>query len=74
MSALRPVDVHDVQCLKQLRAFFYRRKDRTLENLHGGDIVLTAEDMAAIARIMEENPVKGGRGLATDAIDLKLWG
>ncbi|CDO74158.1 hypothetical protein BN946_scf185043.g209 [Trametes cinnabarina] len=50
------------------------RKDRTLENLHGGDIVLTPEDMAAIARIMEENPVKGGRGLATDAIDLKLWG
>ncbi|KAL7282015.1 hypothetical protein ACG7TL_003482 [Trametes sanguinea] len=50
------------------------KKERNLENIRGGDIELSPDDLAEIARIMKENPVKGNRGLATKAIDLKLWG
>ncbi|KAL1939739.1 hypothetical protein VTO73DRAFT_9772 [Trametes versicolor] len=49
------------------------RKERTLENLYGADVELSPEDLADIARVMEENPLKGDRGYG-DAIDLKLWG
>ncbi|KAJ3019103.1 hypothetical protein NUW54_g175 [Trametes sanguinea] len=50
------------------------RKERTVENILGGEIELSPEELAEIARIMEENPVKGDRGLTTKSIDLKLWG
>ncbi|KAI0637671.1 aldo/keto reductase [Trametes polyzona] len=49
------------------------RKERTLENLYAADIELGPEDLADIARVMEENPLKGDRGFG-DKIDLKLWG
>ncbi|KAI0363832.1 aldo/keto reductase [Pilatotrama ljubarskyi] len=49
------------------------RKERTLENLYGGDIELSSEDQAEVARLMEENPVLGDRALGP-AVDLKLWG
>lgn len=49
------------------------RKERTLENLYGADVELSPEDLADIARVMEENPLRGDRGYG-DAIDLKLWG
>ncbi len=47
--------------------------ERTLENLYGADVELSPEDLADIARVMEENPLRGDRGYG-DAIDLKLWG
>ncbi|KAH9853951.1 NADP-dependent oxidoreductase domain-containing protein [Lenzites betulinus] len=49
------------------------RKDRTLENLHGGDVELSSLDVADVARVMMENPVPGDRGYGAE-IDLKLWG
>ncbi|KAI0643982.1 aldo/keto reductase [Trametes meyenii] len=49
------------------------RKERTLENLRGGDVELSAQDLAAVARVMGENPVQGHRYFGA-AVDLKLWG
>ena len=51
----------------------YSRKERTLENLLASDIEMTAADMAEIAKIMEENPVKGHRYFGEDP-NMRLWG
>ncbi|KAI9067114.1 aldo/keto reductase [Trametes sanguinea] len=47
-------------------------KSRVLENLAGGNVVLTDEEKEEITRIVNEHPVKGGRYGAT--IDVALWG
>lgn len=52
--------------------FKYRRAERTLENMAGADIVLTAEESAEIDRILQTNPVKGGR-YGDDDAKYKLW-
>lgn len=39
-------------------------KDRTLENIAAGKINLDAEDIKAIDKILNDNPVKGGRANA----------
>ncbi|KAI0666495.1 aldo/keto reductase, partial [Trametes maxima] len=49
------------------------RKERTLENIHGGDVELSAQDLATVAKVLEENPVQGHRYFG-GAVDLKLWG
>lgn len=50
-----------------------RRKERTLENLSGGDIELSKAELDEIAQIMATNPVQGDRYFGP-AMDLKLWG
>ncbi|PIL36668.1 hypothetical protein GSI_00357 [Ganoderma sinense ZZ0214-1] len=49
------------------------RKERTLENLHGGEAVLSKEDLDEFAQLLDANPVKGDQDF-WDAVDLKLWG
>ncbi|KAI0751220.1 aldo/keto reductase [Daedaleopsis nitida] len=49
------------------------RKERTLENLAGGDIELSKAELDEIAQIMATNPVHGERYWGS-ADDLKLWG
>lgn len=49
-----------------------RRKERNLENLAGGDVVLTEDEKTEIAYILDAHPVRGGRaGKGEDAL---LWG
>jgi len=46
-----------------------------LENQAGGDVELSAEDLAEIGQLLEEYPRKGGRyidGLTNE--QLHLWG
>ncbi|KAI0334954.1 aldo/keto reductase [Cubamyces sp. BRFM 1775] len=47
-------------------------KKRVLENLGGGDVILTEEEKQEIARVLEEHPVKGGR--YGEKVELALWG
>ncbi|KAI0356187.1 aldo/keto reductase [Trametes cingulata] len=47
-------------------------KKRILENLGGGEVILTEEEKQEIARVLEEHPVKGGRYGETVAV--ALWG
>ena len=62
---LRPLIVH-----WSLR----RRKERTLENLAGGDVILTEEEKQEVAHILETHPVKGGRYADDPSTDALLWG
>jgi len=48
-------------------------KKRTLENVGGGDVVLTAEDKAEISKILAGHEVKGDRYFGNDAA-AQLWG
>ncbi|KZT67695.1 Aldo/keto reductase [Daedalea quercina L-15889] len=48
-------------------------KKRTLENLAGGDVVLTKEDLKDIDEVVEKYPVKGDRYFGDDN-RLLLWG
>ncbi|KAI0643669.1 aldo/keto reductase [Trametes meyenii] len=50
------------------------RKERNLENLAGGDVILTEEEKTEVARVLEANPVKGGRYSDNAAEDNLLWG
>jgi pyridoxine 4-dehydrogenase len=47
---------------------------RTIENLAANDISLTSEDMAEVAKVLEENPVKGGRYFGEAEDDASTWG
>ncbi|KAI0363829.1 aldo/keto reductase [Pilatotrama ljubarskyi] len=49
------------------------RKERNLENLAGGDVILTEEEKKEIAHVLETHPVKGGRYF-DDEHDALLWG
>ncbi|EPT06154.1 hypothetical protein FOMPIDRAFT_1021201 [Fomitopsis schrenkii] len=53
-------------------------KKRTLENLAGGDIVLTAGELKAIADVQEKYPVQGFRYFSSTSemapLDMGLWG
>lgn len=55
-----------------------RSKKRTLENLAGGDIVLTAGELKAIADVQEKYPVQGFRYFSSTSemapLDMGLWG
>ncbi|KIK69358.1 hypothetical protein GYMLUDRAFT_214481 [Collybiopsis luxurians FD-317 M1] len=46
---------------------------RTLENLEGGDVELTKEELAAVQQVLDANPVAGERYLGKQ-VDLFLWG
>ncbi|KAI0773744.1 NADP-dependent oxidoreductase domain-containing protein [Fomes fomentarius] len=51
------------------------RKERTLENLHGADVELSAADLEEIKKILDTNPVHGHRYVkAGDQFDKLLWG
>ncbi|KAI0334918.1 aldo/keto reductase [Cubamyces sp. BRFM 1775] len=50
------------------------RKERTLENLAGGDVILTEEEKQEVAHILETHPVKGGRYADDPSTDALLWG
>lgn len=53
----------------------YRRKERTLENLHGADVELSVADLEEIKKILDTNPVHGHRYIkAGDQFDKLLWG
>ncbi|KAH9853948.1 aldo/keto reductase [Lenzites betulinus] len=47
------------------------RKERTLENLAGGDVILTEDEKKEIIHILEVHPVKGGRYGKDESL---LWG
>ncbi|KAI5122111.1 hypothetical protein M0805_002233 [Coniferiporia weirii] len=49
-------------------------KERTLENIVGGEIELTSEEVAAINKVLEDNPVQGGRYFAGSDEQNHLWG
>lgn len=55
-----------------------RSRKRTLENLAGGDVVLTADELKAIAEVQEKYPVQGDRYFAADSkmapLAMGLWG
>ena len=58
-----------------LKDHFVRNSKRTLENLAGGDVELSSEDLAEIDKVLETHTVKGGRYV--DAVPnekLLLWG
>ena len=55
-------------------SFSYRRKERTLENLAGGDVILSEEEKKEVAHILETHPVKGGRYADDPSTDALLWG
>lgn len=62
---------HHAHCT--LKSYIDRRsKKRVLENLAGGDVILTEAEKEEIARVLEERPVKGGR--YGEKVDLALWG
>ncbi|KIK56439.1 hypothetical protein GYMLUDRAFT_1016317 [Collybiopsis luxurians FD-317 M1] len=46
---------------------------RTLENLKGGDVELTKEELAGVEQILAAHPVAGERYLGKD-VELYLWG
>lgn len=48
-------------------------KKRTLENLAGGEVVLTEAELAEIAGIQEKYPVQGDRYFGNDEA-AGLWG
>ncbi|KAH9842659.1 aldo/keto reductase [Rhodofomes roseus] len=48
-------------------------KKRTLENLAGGDVVLTEAELAEVAEVMEKYPVQGDRYFGDDEA-MGLWG
>jgi pyridoxine 4-dehydrogenase len=50
------------------------KKERTLENLAGIDVVLTADDSAEIEKVLESFEPKGGRYNDKMAPHLHLWG
>ena len=49
-----------------------------LENLAGGDVVLTADELKAIADVQEKYPVQGARYFSSESemakMDMGLWG
>lgn len=49
------------------------RKEQTLENLRGGEITLSKQDMDEFAQVLDANPAQGDRYFG-DAVDLHLWG
>ncbi|KAH9842658.1 aldo/keto reductase [Rhodofomes roseus] len=49
------------------------KKERTLENLAGGDVVLTEADLAEINAVLEKHEVKGDRYFGNPAA-AHLWG
>jgi hypothetical protein len=60
-----------------LTRYSYRRRNakRTLENIAGGDVELSSEDLSEIDRVLSSHAVKGGRYF--DAVPdekLNLWG
>lgn len=58
-------------------AFFhfdhYRKVSRTLENLQGGDIVFTKEELNEVDEVLTAHPVAGERYFGK-SVDLHLWG
>ena len=55
-----------------------RSRKRVLENLKGGDVVLTADELKAVAEVQEKYPVQGARYFSSNSemgqMDLGLWG
>lgn len=51
-----------------------RKAERTLENIAGGDIVLTAEDLKEIDAILDKYPVQGSRYIDGMSEVFHLWG
>ncbi|KAE9397422.1 aldo/keto reductase [Gymnopus androsaceus JB14] len=49
------------------------KASRTLENLQGGDVELTAEELKGIADVLAAHPVAGERYFGA-AVDMYLWG
>ncbi|KAI8993766.1 aldo/keto reductase [Trametes punicea] len=47
-------------------------KKRVLENLAGGNVILTEQEQTEIAHVLDKHPVKGGR--YGETIDVALWG
>lgn len=58
---------------KFLRWLDISKKARTDENNAAADIELTVEEFKAVAKILEEYPVQGGRYGPSDT-DFYLWG
>ena len=53
----------------------HRSAKRTLENLAGGDVELSTEDLAEIAQLLEKYPRKGARYFDhASEKQLRLWG
>jgi pyridoxine 4-dehydrogenase len=52
-----------------------RNVKRTMENQAGGDVVLSAEDLAEIAQLLDKYPRKGARYFdSASEKQLHLWG
>ena len=49
------------------------KASRVVDNIKTSEITLSSEDMAEIARVLEENPVSGGRYSDVPASALNLW-
>lgn len=60
-----------VRVSAHVRYVVYRSKKRNLENIAGGDVELTEDDLKEINEILAK-PVKGGR--YNDAVDPKVLG
>lgn len=50
-----------------------RNQKRTLENLAGGDVELSKEELEEIDEVLKKNPVMGHRYFGDDA-GAALWG
>ncbi len=55
-------------------SLFLSHETRTLENLAGGNVELTAEEKTEIQALVNEFEVKGDRYAGQDAKALHLWG
>ena len=52
-----------------------RNAKRTLENISGGDVELSSEELSEIDRVLSSHAVKGGRYVDTVSDEkLHLWG
>lgn len=52
----------------------YRNKTRTLENLAGGDVDLSSQDLAEINQVLTTHKFKGDRYYGLSDKDMHLWG
>ena len=56
--------------LRSLEAYCEPGAPRTLKNVYEGNLKMPQEDIAAVARLMDEHPIRGDRAFGMQ-IDLK---
>jgi pyridoxine 4-dehydrogenase len=66
--------MHMISRMKRFDCFIYRKQNRTLENIGGGEITLSEADLEEINQGIASIEVKGDRYYGADEKDMHLWG